>query len=271
MSPAQFQAMQIQKRPQETISVSRPNAQSQADYSQNYNTAPGRMGPPLQVRPHQIQERVAQHAGLNSLANTNSLPARTNGVVTGAVRSSYDEFGSLANGNVQANGYTSMQDDQMGDTRRHPLVNTNAANRLTIANMTHEPEPDTPPAEAPPTSRFPTAEEEKRRLRSAYNSTGASGSTSNAQTSKPVAIPTPVQQSQSSAPTTSSSPSRTPWPTAEEEKQRLFENARQQALKVQAQMGVNVSQTVSISLLVPVCASHLIYLAIAIPSRARFS
>lgn len=164
-----------------------------------------------------------------------TFPARTNGVVlAGAARSSYDEFGYMTNGNAQVNGYTSVQDDQMGDTRRHPLINTNAANRLTIVNITHEPEPNTLTADAPPVSRFPTAEEEKRRLRNAYNSTGASGSSSSAQASKPVSFPTPIQPSQSSAPTTSSSPSSTPWPTAEEEKQLLFETARQQALKVHA-------------------------------------
>jgi len=122
------------------------------------------------------------------IVNTiHTFPARTNRVVAGAARTSYDEFGYMTNGNAQVNGYTSVtQDDQMGDTRRHPLVNTNATNRFTIVNMT--PEPDTSSAEAPPVSRFPTAEEEKRRLCNAYNSTGALGSSSSAQASKPVSI-----------------------------------------------------------------------------------
>lgn len=46
-----------------------------------------------------------------------TFQARTNGVVGGAARSNYDELGYMTNGNAQVNGYKSVQDDQMGETR----------------------------------------------------------------------------------------------------------------------------------------------------------
>ena len=232
----------MQQRPPETINITRLNNQPQVDQNHNYNTTPGRTGA-FQMRPHAIQERVAQHSGPGNPMSASSLPTKMNGASADATRTGYDEFGYPVSNTVNGR-YATMQDEQMADARRRPPVNMNPTNRLTIANMTHEPEPDTPPAESGQASRFPTAEEEKQRLRNAYNNTGASGSSSNAQPSKTTSASVPPQ-SQAPVPATSTSSSRSPWPTAEEEKKRLFDSAREQASKTQAQMGILVSSTVS--------------------------
>ncbi|KAH8117396.1 hypothetical protein DFH11DRAFT_1851743 [Phellopilus nigrolimitatus] len=228
----------ISQRPApNTTGVDRPSFQSQvsAALPTSYNTAPGRSGP-FQIQPHQINERVAHHpGGLQSTANnstTNQYGEKALGF-----RRNFDEFGFSASGagsqTIQPtahNGHVSgtQTDDFAGEGPRRPPVNTNASRRLTLANAEMDSEPDSPPVAASQPKKFISALEEKRLLQSAMaDSPGGSGSST---TAKP-------SNAAQAAPRSTSSQQRKAWPSAEEEKQRLFNSARQQAQKTQAIMG----------------------------------
>lgn len=212
-----------------TIGVSRPNApQAAPSQSSNFNTVPSRPGQ-FQVHPHPINERIAMHQDTSG-ATTNGMA--TNQLANGRAQA-YDDFGYNTNSNAPTTlaGRPSVDGIEEAPPRR-PIVQTNPSRRLTLANGESTPEDPPPPVQT--TSKVLSAYEEKKLLQSTLgDAPGGSGSSN-----VPAPSSTRPQQSQP----------RPAWPSAEEEKQKLFENARQRALRVQAGMGNYSSLPVSIVL-----------------------
>ena len=95
-------------------------------------------------------------------------------------------------------------------------------------NAESDPEPDSPPSTQASPKKFMSAYEEKKMMRER-----AAAESSNATAAVPV-------------PQTNTSPPRSAaWPSAEDEKQRLYESAKQQALKTQAIMSTGAVPMVS--------------------------
>ncbi|KAL5529184.1 hypothetical protein ACEPAG_5158 [Sanghuangporus baumii] len=200
-----------------TIGTTRPAVQTQAAQQPGYNTAPVRSGlfPKNQV----ANERMASQA-MSATSSQYGDP------VIGP-RSNYDEFGfSTAAGPshsaVPRGASPAIAAEYSGTTTRRPTLNTNPSRRLTLANVEMEEDTDSPPSVQPSSPRQNELTVDDR---SQSQNAGGSGSASH---------------NHSPPPRTNAS-QRSAWPTAEEEKQRLFNYAREQALKTQASMGNTLS------------------------------
>lgn len=187
------------------MAVARSNTPSQ--YQQPaYSTAPSRVGLYEENLPR--NERP-----INKFSAAQTASSVGDPIVSS--RPGYDEFGNTA-----ANGETARRTQTPG----------NAGRRLTLVNAESDPEPDSPPsaqAPAPAPKKFLSAYEEKKLMRER-----AEAEPSNATSA------VPIQQ-------TNTSPRRAAWPSAEDEKQRLYESAKQQALKTQAIMSSGSTPMVS--------------------------
>jgi hypothetical protein len=207
-----------------TIGVTRSNGPAQQQTQQSaYNTAPSRSGLLTAANLAMINERER--------INTYQPPPQTISSidpVTGP-RPGYDEFGTAG-----ASG-------SEGIHKPHQ-VNTNQARRFTLVNGESEIEPESPPqaqgqtqaqAQTPASSpkKFLSAYEEKKMMREAMNGSARPDSAGN--------------DAAPSVPSNTQGPSRKGhWLSAEEEKQRLYANAKQQAQRTQAIMGGMMSSMV---------------------------
>ncbi|KLO18592.1 hypothetical protein SCHPADRAFT_844897 [Schizopora paradoxa] len=205
----------------------------------NYNTMPGR---PTQVpnggaRPYSIAERVgSQGVPADTVTSTQGYTSAAN---LGA-RKPFDEFGqpvgmdvqrpapaTYAGHNRQAS-FDTGPSGGMAELRRPRPLDTAPVKRLTLVNA--DMEPDSPPTQTP--RKYMTAAEEKRELQNASNKANSSrpkldsltnGSALPSQTEVKPAQPSPPRKSQ--------------WPSAEEEKARLYNKARTDAVQTQAGLG----------------------------------
>lgn len=148
--------------------------------------------------------------------------------VTGP-RSNYDEFGfspvvGPSHSAVPRGASPAIAAEYSGTTStRRPTINTNPTRRLTLANAEMEQD-----LESSPPRQNGSALDGRNQNQNA----GASGSGSY----------------NSSPPARANTLQRPAWPTAEEEKERLFNYAREQALKTQASMGNTLSPMVGLTL-----------------------
>ena len=212
------------------------------------------------MRSHQTSDRLVQHTGqgMHQLANLAGSANNARGL--------YDEFGYPASAGASSSvtqpatygGYSSavVADERLTDARRRPPINTSPTKRLTITNANIDVEPDLLPTKSSTSfpKKFMTAAEEKKQLQNNLGDTpGGSGSSSIADHPRVAATVTPARSD--------SLRKVTDWPTAEQEKQRLYESARQRAQKTQASMGNYVSSMVIKFRSCYIFLSLIIYLA----------
>lgn len=194
-----------------------------------------------QMRPYSIAERVAQHPGTEkpgqAMSNTVPLNKPASATLQGGQRR-FDEFGypqsnaltsiqGLSHQTYPAKGNQPASGNSPGEpTRQRSATATNPTSRLTIANIS--PEGDDNDRSLPTSAssqrhapRYPTAAEEKRMLQqqlSAQPSPAVGGSN---QVSE--ARPSPSRQTNTTH----------AWPSAEEEKAKLYERAKAQVESTQ--------------------------------------
>lgn len=211
-----------------TIAATRPSAQPPATQQPAFNTAPARSGlfPPQH---HQHSDRLPSQA-MSQGSSQYGDP------VTGP-RSTYDEFGFAAAGQshsaVPRGASPAIGAEPSSTTMRRPPLSTNPARRLTLANVEMDAEADTSLNGQSSPRQNSTTTEESRPGHSATTipSTGGSSSSATATGGSPQGR-------------TTTGPQRTAWLSAEEEKQRLYFDAKQQAMKIQAIMGNSQSSVV---------------------------
>lgn len=201
-----------------TIGATRTNP-PQTVQQPGFNTAPSRTAP------------FQMHNAQNSTAHSETYHGDNSGM-----RRSYDEFGTNAGQNSSVNEI---------DSFRRPSLSQHTGRRLTLVNSE---EPESPPSAGPPPQqqsppkKFLSAFEEKKLLQESYGrEAGGSGSGPTQASSIPA---------QSTARTTSPQSQRTAWPSAEEEKQKLYNMARQRAEQTQATMGISMPSMVCVMFIV---------------------
>jgi hypothetical protein len=212
-----------------------------------------------QLRPYSIAERVAQHSSVEkptSLLNkTMPIAYSSNSAANVSVnRRGFDEFG-YAQGGASASPQATTVHGYPARPNQAPANNTNEpsrqrsanavnpANRFAVTNISPDAEDSDHGAPSAvinaqtAATRYPTAAEEKKRLQQQLNpqpTTVAGGSSSAA----PVRPSSPPRQT---------SPAQRSWPTAEEEKARLYERARAQAESSQARLHGHMPSQVRLS------------------------